>query len=181
VSQNADVAAQEVLAGLRTALDPDPERARRKYAVLRRKLVSFFEWSGAASADALAGETLTAAAWKLTDGSTVESVSAACLAIARSILKKQEPAAPAAPPDPLDDHDRLVEAFEAGLDALPDDSRDLVLTYYAGEQPPAIEAKQALAKRLNQPLSQLRLRAHRTRSQLEHSVMAVAEPASEVK
>jgi len=187
VGIETDVAAKEVLAGLRAALDPDPERAARKYVLLRRKLVSFFEWSGSKSPDACADETLTATAWKLTDGEPLQSLSICCAAIARTILHKQSetPAtpdavtaqAPPAPPNPFGDLEKLVHAFQTNLDELPADSRDLLLTFYAGAAPKAIDARQKLAERLGIPLNQMRLRAHRTRTQLEQSVMGT-EPAS---
>jgi DNA-directed RNA polymerase specialized sigma24 family protein len=55
---------------------------------------------------------------------------------------------------------------------LPDDNRELLLTYYAGNQPAHLELRQAVAQRLGIPSNQLRLRATRTRKQLEESVMA---------
>jgi len=212
VSKETDVAAKELLAGLRAALDPDAERAGRKCLLLRRKLVSFFEWWGVDSPDARADETLLAVAWKLTDSAPPQNVPASCLAIARTILLTQQqagaapatapattteeatttlgtaaaeatPAAaatPAAPPAPATpapapfaelDLDALASAFENGLDALPDETRDIILTYYAGSQPHAMAAKEELANRLGLPLNQLRIRAHRSRSQLEQSVM----------
>ena len=52
----------------------------------------------------------------------------------------------------------------------------------AGQQAQAIEARQALAGRLGLPLNQLRLRAYRTRSQLEQTVMTgLIGPASGTK
>jgi DNA-directed RNA polymerase specialized sigma24 family protein len=191
VSNDTDIAAKEVLAGLRAALDPDPERAGQKHVLLRRKLVSFFEWGGAASPDAFADETLMTAAWRMTDGEPVQNVSGGCAAIARSILHKhaqehdEQPGSPddtprPAEPDPCDDMEGLLHSFDTGLDALPADSRDLILTYYAGEHPQAIEARRTLAQRLNLPLNQLRIRAHRTRSELEQAVMGLTAQSSSV-
>jgi len=192
VSIDTDVAAKEVLAALRARLDPDPERAGRKYVLLRRKLVSFFEWGGADSPDACADETLSTAAWKMTDGAPVQNVQADCVTIARTILNKQlqaraqAAAAPDAPPpaepEPFGKMEALLHAFEMGLDDLHADGRDLILTYYAGEQAPAIAARQTVAARLGLPLNQLRLRAYRTRSQLEQTVMAgLVGPAAGTK
>jgi DNA-directed RNA polymerase specialized sigma24 family protein len=189
VSNDTDIAAKEVLAGLRAALDPDPDRAAHKFVLLRRKLVSFFEWSGAVSPDACADETLMTAAWKMTDGEPVQNVSGVCVAIARSILQKQRQGhgeqprtpdvAPQPPePDPFGDLEGLMHSFETGIDALPPDGRDVLLTYFAGEQPQAIEARRTLARRLDLPLNQLRLRAHRTRSQLEQAAMGRTGPSS---
>jgi DNA-directed RNA polymerase specialized sigma24 family protein len=184
VSQDTDVAAKELLGGLRAALDPDPERAGRKYVLLRRKLVSFFEWSGATSPDARADETLMGAAWKLTDGEPLQSLSTCCAGIARTVLHKQAPVHDKQPdtpevtpqppePDPFEDLEGLLHSFETAFGELPEDSRDLIVTYYAGEQRNAIEARQALAQRLSVPPNQLRLRAHRARTQLEQSVLAL--------
>ena len=103
--QDTDVAAAAVLAGLRAALDPDAAHAEQKYVRLRRRLVSFFEWNAAKAADKCADQTLTAFAWKLTDGAPAENIPAACLLIARTILTRdqQEPATPAlARPQPAE-------------------------------------------------------------------------------
>lgn len=183
-------AASEMQAGLRAALDPDPERAGPKYVLLRRKLVSFFEWNGATSPDGCADETLLAAAWKLTDGASGQGVPAACLAIARTVLMKhrpgqdERPVASDVPPEPAEldrpeDMERLLYAFETSFDALPADSRDLVLTYYAGGQSQSIDARHALARRLDLPLNQLRIRAHRTRAQIEQTVMGLIAPSAQ--
>jgi hypothetical protein len=164
VNEHADVAVREVLGGLRAALDPDPERAGRKYVLLRRRLVSFFEWNGLSSPDARADEALTTAAWKMTDGAPVASVPACCVGVARTILSKHRaldtpPAASDATPgpperEPFDDPDALRQAFEAAFDALPAEDRDLILA---------------------RPLSH---RAHRLRAQLEHDVLNPLERSS---
>jgi DNA-directed RNA polymerase specialized sigma24 family protein len=191
-NEDTDIAARaasEMQAGLRAALDPDPDRAGQKYALLRRKLVSFFEWNGATSPDACADETLLAAAWKLTDGASGQSVPAACLAIARTVLTKHRPgqddrpvasdaAAESTEPDRAEDMERILHAFETSLDALPADSRELVLTYYAGGPAQSVDARHALARRLDLPVNQLRIRAHRTRSQIEQAVTGLITPSS---
>jgi hypothetical protein len=242
VIQDTDVAASAVLAGLRAALDPDAQQAEQKYALLRRRLVSFFEWNTASAADKCADETLTTCAWKLTDGAPAENVPASCLLIARAILLRDqqqpltpqasptppptapEPQAPETPaqppeppaaqtlqthgpqpadllwqqvadqvagvptdaavpvatqpapePEPFGDLQGLLHAFEKGLDEMPEDNRDLILAYYAGEHPQAREARHAVARRLRIPHSQLRYRAHKTRAELEHAVMDRAQ------
>jgi hypothetical protein len=180
VNHGTDVAAKEVLAGLRAALDSDPDRAGQKYALLRRKLVSFFEWRGATAPDACADETLVTAAWKMTDRGPGQAVSSACVAVARSILEKQgeEHRDDAAAPDRPGDREGLLHACEVGLDALSADSRELIVTYYAGERRQMSEARSTLARALGLPLNQLRARAHRTRAQFEQSVMGLTPQAS---
>src|SRR5262249_5444692 len=103
-----------------------------KYALLRRKLVSFFEWGGAAAPDAAADETLTAAAWRLTDAQAGESVPARCVEIARAILRKQLESPRAAEPEAPDEAERLLKAFERSFAAIDDDGQELVLAQCAG-------------------------------------------------
>jgi hypothetical protein len=187
VNHDPDVAATEVLAGLRAALDPDPERAGQKYALLRRKLVNFFEWRGATSPEACADEARVTAAWRMTDGAPAQSVSSACATIARSILETQgrelheeagaHGAAPPAPDRP-GDREALLQACETSLDALPAESRELIVTYFAGDSRQMSEGRNALARQLGLPLNQLRLRAHRTRAQFEQAVMGLTPPSS---
>jgi DNA-directed RNA polymerase specialized sigma24 family protein len=175
---------------LLAALDPDRERAGQAYVLLRRKLVSFFEWRGAANPEECADETLNVAARRIAGGEQVRNLVSYCAGVARMILLEQhreqgrftpileDP--PSAPPEDGAGDDLQMRCLEHCLDALPAESRELVLAYYQGGPGTAIEARKALARRLGIAPNALRIRAHRVRVRLEESVRAlmVREPGS---
>lgn len=165
-------------------LDGDREKAGEKYLLLRQKLVSFFRWRGAVTADECADRTLNVAARKLAEGQDVRDLAAYCGGIARMILLEarreeereraalEELAASARAPHG-DEEDARMAAFNACLNELSPDNRALILSYYQCEQSDRIAARQQLAARLGIPLNALRIRAFRIRSRLEASVGAL--------
>jgi DNA-directed RNA polymerase specialized sigma24 family protein len=182
VKDSANAESGEAFARLLAALDPDPERAGERYLVLRRKLLAFFEWRGAPAPDASADRTLDIAARRIAGGEHVRNVSNYCVGIARIVLlealrnRKREQSAIqglAASLDPsAQEDDALRDAFDRCLEALPEDSRDLILTYYSAEGRSRVDTREQLAARLAIPVSALRIRAYRVRVRLEAAVKA---------
>jgi DNA-directed RNA polymerase specialized sigma24 family protein len=86
------------------------------------------------------------------------------------------PGAPAlvvSPPLPVEDDDEESDArdcFDACLDSLPADSRDLILRYYVDERRAKIDGRVELAKTLGITSAALRSRAQRIRDRLEKCV-----------
>jgi DNA-directed RNA polymerase specialized sigma24 family protein len=66
-----------------------------------------------------------------------------------------------------DEESRRLDCLDRCLDELPDESKDLLTTYYDGEKRAKIENRRKLADRLRIPLNALRLRARRVREKLE--------------
>jgi DNA-directed RNA polymerase specialized sigma24 family protein len=74
------------VASLLARLGPDAERAGSAYEHLRRTLMSFFAWRGAATPEDCADETLDRLAARLDDGVAVEDVPRFARGIARMVL-----------------------------------------------------------------------------------------------
>ncbi len=174
----------QALERLLACLDGDREKAGEKYLLLRQKLVSFFRWRGASNPDECADRTLNVAARKLAEGQEFRDLAGYCGGIARMVLlvarrvqereraALEELAASVRAPRGGEEDVRMA-AFDACLDELSADNRELILSYYRPEQSDRIAARQQLAARLGIPLNALRIRAFRIRSRLEASVGAL--------
>lgn len=168
---------------LLAALDPDRERAGQRYVLLRRKLVTFFDYRGILFADDCADQVLIVAGRRIAEGEQVRNVTNYCVGIARMVLCAQlreqarerstlgQLALVASPAVP-DASDWRMQLFDECLEALPAESRDLILDYYRDEGGARIEARKALAERLGIPLNALRIRAWRIRAQVEDAFRA---------
>lgn len=170
-------------------LDPDRDVAGQRYETLRQTLVKFFDWRGASSPDDCADETLDRLIRKLDEGAHIEEVGRYAHGIARLVLLEQMrdplpraallddvPSAPSlvvAPvpiPDDDDEDTGTRDCFDACLDSLPADSRDLILRYYVDERRAKIDGRVELAKQLGITSAALRSRAQRIRDRLEKCV-----------
>jgi RNA polymerase sigma factor (sigma-70 family) len=179
----------EALERLLDRLDPDRDLAGQRYETLRQTLVKFFDWRGASSPDDCADETLDRLIRKLDEGAHIEELGRYAHGIARLVLLEQMrdplpraalledvPSAPSlvvAPAEPVEDEDEESDkrdCFDACLDSLPADSRDLILRYYVDERRAKIDARVELAKTLGVTSAALRSRAQRIRDRLEKCV-----------
>jgi DNA-directed RNA polymerase specialized sigma24 family protein len=160
-------------------LGPDSESAGLAYEALRRGLVAFFSYRGAATPDECADETLDRLAARLDEGVDVQDVGRFTRGIARLVLlehwrrsdarqvgldERTEPAA-AAPSD-----DTLHECLERCLSDLPPDGRTLILEYYVDAGRSRIERRRQIARALGVSETALRNRAQRQRDRLERCI-----------
>lgn len=168
---------QEAFDLLLVQLDNDREQAGRKYEVLRRKLVKFFEWRGCTIPEDLADDTMNRIAKNLEAGEQICNFTAFCLGIARNVFleslrirRHQETleSLPQAPVAQFDESRR--ECLERCMRELPPQEFRLIMEYYEEEKGSRIRARQELAARLGIPLNALRIRAHRIRAQLQTCV-----------
>jgi len=179
-------------ASLLTRLDPDAERAGSAYGHLRRVLVSFFAWRGAATPEDCADETLDRLARRLDDGVAVEDVPRFAHGIARMVLLEHW-RRPDARDVPLEerasgpameapDDDALPQCLDRCLDELAPASRDLILAYYGGDGRSRIDRRKRMAQALGVSENALRSRAQRLRDQLERCITrCMASPAGDTK
>jgi len=179
------------LSSLLTRLGPDAERAGSAYEHLRRALVSFFTWRGAATPEECADETLDRLAMRLDEGTAVEDVPRFARGIARLVLLEhwRGPDARAVPLKNLGsahsvaakapEDDAAPECLDLYLGELAPDSRDLILEYYGAEGRSRIDRRKRMAQALGVSESALRNRAQRLRDRLELCVTrCLASPAA---
>jgi RNA polymerase sigma factor (sigma-70 family) len=164
-------------------LDPDSDRAGEEYERLRRALVKFFDWRGAAEPAECADEALDRLARKL-DETDVEDVRNYAHGIARHILLERQrepsfssldghPHLPVASVEPVDeDADRRYHCFDRCLTEIPDDGRSLVIRYYEGERSSKISNRRQMAAALGVSEGALRSRIQRLRDRLEECVQS---------
>ena len=159
-------------------LGPDADRAGTAYEDLRRALVSFFRWRGAATPEECADETLDRLAAKVHDGVAVEDVPRFARGIARLVLLEQwrrpqgealpEDHEPPAPTVPLDESEEVLhQCLDLCLGELDAEGRGLILAYYAEAGRKRIDSRKEMAAALGLSESALRNRAQRLRDRLE--------------
>jgi DNA-directed RNA polymerase specialized sigma24 family protein len=172
----------EAFATLLARLGPDAERAGAAYEALRRALIGFFTWRGAATPEECADDTLDRLAARLNAGALVEDVPRFTRGIARLVLLEhwRRPDARWAPIEeataaghlmaeaPGDD--ALQECLNRCLDDLLPDRRELILKYYVAEGRTRLDNRRRLAQALGISETALRNRAQRLRDRLERCV-----------
>jgi len=184
------VLTQEAFDNLLALLDPDPQRAGRKYETIRKGLITFFECRGSTSPEDHTDDTLNRVARRLSEGKEIYAGNPASYfyGVARNVLKEHwetshssdslDNLAPAETPsdDPLlieqqrterQQTEQRLESLEHCLKTLLPGDRDLISEYYQGETSIKIQRRKVLAERLGIPLNALRIRALRIREKLE--------------
>ena len=164
-------------------LDTDRERAGERYEVIRYRLLRFFTCRGSARPDELADETIDRVSRKLAAGETIRvpEIERYFLGVARNVLREAwdeesrrnatglgaEADRPAPSPEP---EAAIVVCLERCLEALPPESRDLLLRYYAADGAAKAETRKAIARGLGVGATALRLRLLRLRAKLERCI-----------
>jgi DNA-directed RNA polymerase specialized sigma24 family protein len=170
-------------------LDPNQEQAGEKYEELRRKLIRFFEWRGALFPEELGDETLDRLARRIDEGVTIETVESYCLEIARLVfleslkgsdrkrasLEDLDFATVSETSEDAEEKEVRFACLDACLDALPEDSRKLIIEYYRDRKRDRINHRKALAKDLGLNREALANRAQRLRDKLEQCVSRCVE------
>ena len=165
-------------------LGDDEEQAAKKYEDLRHTLIRSFEWRGAPFPEEQTDETLNRLARKLDEGVEIRNISEYTYTIARLVwLETLKGRKRATPLDEIEHEpmatDTSVEVAEKEarlnclddcLDALPEESRDLIMEYYVDEKRGRIDRRRDLAERLGLRRDALANRAQRLRDKLEQCV-----------
>jgi DNA-directed RNA polymerase specialized sigma24 family protein len=147
-------------------LGPDPVQAGEKYESLRRVLMKFFEWRGALSPDHLTDLTFDRVAGKIAAGEQIQNIHGYCQKVAyfiylewvnRSQDDKHEalgddenllPSVQSFPLEDLDDDERRFECQKRCLQEIPDENRDVIREYFAGEGRERINRREAMASQM---------------------------------
>lgn len=163
-------------------LDIDRERAGQKYESVRLRLVKYFQWSGALEPDIEADETITRVTRKIEEGANVYNLNAYIQGVAKLVkaeslrnpnrkhlvIEDAYDLAVTIQEEP-DKSDRRM-CLDRCLDKLPDESREIIITYYENEKGIRIQCRKQLAAKLGVTQNALRINAHRIRMGLETCV-----------
>ncbi|MBC7927202.1 MAG: hypothetical protein H7039_16255 [Bryobacteraceae bacterium] len=166
------------------ALHSDPAQRPDAYEQLRRKLVRFFDARRVVNPEELSDEVFDVLSRKLAEGKPGERISSFAFGIARMVALQawkeqrriEELTEGTAVSEPADvDVDDVRECLDRCLRNLPNESRELVLEYYAEDLSAKFGSRSNLATRLGLSLNALRIRAMRIRDKLEDCVRKCAD------
>jgi RNA polymerase sigma factor (sigma-70 family) len=151
--------------------------------VVRIRLLRFFEWRGCDSTELRADETLDRVMRRIDEGQVISNLMGYIYSVARLVfmeeLKDRErtvvleddfPLIGDSPQSDSEADDNQLRCFDRCLEELPQDYRNLILSYYQEEKHAKIELRRKLAEQLSIPLNALRIRAHRIRKTLEECI-----------
>ena len=165
-------------------LDLDTDRAGQKYEDLRRVLTRFFEWRGTPFPEEHTDETFNRVAIRIAGGVDVKNIGGYCYEVARLVcfeaLKSNDLKTVSIEGMRLElqiEHHEVSEELPAQLaclddclKALPRESRELILEYYAEGKGSHVQLRKALAQRLGLQRDALANRAQRLRDKLQQCV-----------
>jgi RNA polymerase sigma factor (sigma-70 family) len=165
------VLTQEAFDALLIWLDPDRERAAKRYEEIRRRLLRFFTGRRCTTADDLADDTMNRVARKVQEGLVYTGDTAPYFyAVAHNVylehIKQKPHVAPPPPPRATEDVEREHACLELCLQRLQPRSRELIREFYQEEKSAKIEHRKRLAERLGLTPNALRIQAHRIRQVL---------------
>lgn len=164
-------------------LDEESDSGGQRYLEIRRRLVLYFDRKNCRSPDELADETLNRVTRRLEEEGAIITDAPAhyCYIVARFVLLESLREQPRE--GPLDDNafvaaepqsseeepekERQFECLERCTTKLEPENRELIVSYYHGEQRVKIENRRALAARLGVSANALSIRACRIREKLE--------------
>jgi RNA polymerase sigma factor (sigma-70 family) len=166
-------------------LDPDRERAGRKYEDIRHSLIVIFQWRGLCDAEDLADETITRVINKVPEiaagyeGEQAAYFYAVAKRLAFEVSRRQHTKVEIENPERLpnlaveeeerNNREAAYECLENCLNKLSPADRDLILLYYQQEQP-KIDYRRELARRYGLAPNTLRVKVHRIRATLQSCV-----------
>jgi DNA-directed RNA polymerase specialized sigma24 family protein len=166
-------------------LDPDRDRAGRRYEDIRIRLIKIFTCRGCSDAEELADETINRVIAKMPDVAENYSGDPALYfyGVSHNVhleysrksrltgdtgLESASLSANVASPDT--ESDAEYECLDRCLGRLSPESRRLVLEYYRHERKAKIDLRKRLAGELGIAVNALRIRAYRIRRTLEDCV-----------
>ena len=158
-------------------LDPDRERAAKRYEEIRRRLIRFFTCRGCAVPEDLTDETINRVAKRVREelGRTyVGDTTPYFYGVAHNVYLEHIRKPPHVPAPPAPRSTEEVELAHACLDEcieqLRPRSRELIREFYQEEKQAKIEHRKRLAERLGITPNALRIQAHRIRQFLQECV-----------
>lgn len=173
-------------------LDADRARASQRYLQLRHSLTRILEWKGSQNPEDQADETINRVCRKLEEGLAVEDIAKYCHTVLNYVFleslktpdarradfdEQQLSQIPAVETMAQSDDERLP-CLQKCLGELPDDHRQLIVSYYQNDQRAKIENRRRLAEQLGITAHNLNVRASRIRERLQSCVAACLKKAA---
>ena len=158
-------------------LDPDREKAGKKYENIRRKLIRILACKGSSAAEDLADEAINRVAKRVAEiaPTYVGEPALYFFGVAQNVFLesvKKPPFTPTPPPpDPAEEVERRHQCLESCMRRLPADSREMIREYYAATERVMIDHRKRLAERLGIAPNALRIRVHRLRAALKECTL----------
>ena len=172
-------------------LDEGKDSDGRNYLEMRQRLVAYFDRKNCLNADELADETLTRVARRIEETGKIESETPAkyCYITAKFVFMESLRGADKRSV-PLDDvlkqskanemaaaedeekvlKEKMLDCLEICTGKLEAANREMIVSYYYGEERVKIENRRALAEKLGVSTNALTIRACRIRDKLESCV-----------
>src|SRR5262249_47944043 len=157
-------------------LDPDRERAGVLYEKIRWRLITILASRGCSVPEELADETIDRVARRVVDiqETYVGDKLLYFLGVANNVHHEylKRPSMPE-PPPPNESDEELEQAhscLETCMKKLPEDSRQLIIRYYAEDKQEKIDLRKQIADELRVNINTLRLRALRIREKLQDCI-----------
>ena len=172
------VLTQAAFDGFLTMLDSDRDKAGEKYEYIRLKLLKYFQWCGSDVPDIDADETINRVTRRIDEGEDVYNLTGYIYGVAKLVhaesLKRRnrrctldEESIIELPSNSVEDERNYQECLERCLGCLKDEDREIVTEYYRYTKQEKIECRKRLAAKLGTSLSNLRVKMHRQRMNLE--------------
>ena len=183
---------------LLSAFDADPDAAGRKYEIVRRKLMEFFESRGSEAPPDHSDEVIDRVTRRIGEGEQIHDLNSYFYGVARLVWlenlrgrgKESTPLELAPTPIAQNTAELEVErqycevrfkCLEDCLANLHSTNRTLIIEYYREEKGVKIEQRKQQAARLNTTVNGLRLRASRIRADLTRCVHACLESTTKTR
>lgn len=151
-------------------LDPDRERAAKRYEEIRRRLIKFYTCRNCTAPEDLTDETINRVARKVQEGlkeTYVGDTAPYFYGVAHKVylehVKKRSPALPPPAPRATEEVEREHACLDQCMEKLQPRNRELIREFYQAEKQAKIEHRKELAMRMGISPNALRIQAHRIR------------------
>jgi DNA-directed RNA polymerase specialized sigma24 family protein len=157
-------------------LDPDRERAGRRYEAIRSRLMRIFTSRGCAHAEELADETINRVCDRVAEvagdysGDPALYFYGVATKVHLEYVRRNARVAVLPPREAPEDREAAHACLDRCLARFPSETRELALEYYRAEGQAKIDLRRGLAERSGVGLNALRIRMHRLRNELQACV-----------
>jgi len=162
-------------------LNPDREKAGRKYEEIRQRLIKIFTCRCCDCPEDLTDETINRVIQKVHEvtpgfeGDPALYFCGVARNVAREYQKRRVPSPPPPAPEPSIEDQGELECLDQCIDELTPKSRRLIIEFHSEDKRAKIEKRKKMAKEMGIAPNALRIRAHRIRSKLETCVSRCLE------